>query len=200
MLRRIAVTASLKSLFIRIISALSIATSVPAPMAIPTSALASAGASLIPSPIIATFLPCSFKARIFSSFSPGRTSAITSSIPSFFLTASAVFLLSPVNIIVRICICSNWRIASIEDSFTVSATAIMAMKWHVPSDMFPFPAFPLAVLFSCSTDSFLANNKGVFPSSASRSIVCICSQVSVTPFSSINFLFPAKYRTPSILP
>ena len=35
----------------------SIATSVPAPIAIPMSALANAGASLMPSPTIATFFP-----------------------------------------------------------------------------------------------------------------------------------------------
>ena len=57
LLRLIAVTTSNKSFFISTTSALSIATSVPAPMAIPTSALASAGASFMPSPTIATFLP-----------------------------------------------------------------------------------------------------------------------------------------------
>ncbi len=44
---------------IKAISAVSTATSVPAaPIAMPTSASASAGASLIPSPTIATFSPC----------------------------------------------------------------------------------------------------------------------------------------------
>ncbi len=43
-----------RSLFIRTMSADSMATSVPAPTAIPTSAWDSAGASFIPSPIIAT--------------------------------------------------------------------------------------------------------------------------------------------------
>ena len=38
-------------------SAASIATSVPVPMAMPTSACASAGASLMPSPTIATVFP-----------------------------------------------------------------------------------------------------------------------------------------------
>ena len=45
-LKRIAVTASVNLLFIRIISALSMATSVPAPMAIPTSAAAMSLSSL----------------------------------------------------------------------------------------------------------------------------------------------------------
>jgi hypothetical protein len=46
-----------KFLLTNVILDASIATSVPVPMAMPTSALASAGASLIPSPTIATFLP-----------------------------------------------------------------------------------------------------------------------------------------------
>ena len=43
-----------KSPEINVISLAAIATSVPVPMAIPTSACANAGASLIPSPTIAT--------------------------------------------------------------------------------------------------------------------------------------------------
>ena len=82
LLKRIAPTASIRSFFIRTMSALSMATSVPAPIAIPTSAEASAGASLIPSPIIATLCPLFFKADIFSSFCVGSTPAMTSSIPT----------------------------------------------------------------------------------------------------------------------
>ncbi len=41
----------------RVISLASMATSVPVPMAIPTSALARAGASLMPSPTMATTCP-----------------------------------------------------------------------------------------------------------------------------------------------
>ena len=71
-LKRIAAGTSLKRLFIRTTSAASIAISVPAPIAIPMSALVSAGASLIPSPTIATF-PFSFKSRMTLSFPSGRT-------------------------------------------------------------------------------------------------------------------------------
>ena len=77
-----AVAASRKSLFINTISADSIAMSVPAPMAMPTSARISAGASLIPSPTIATFLPWACNLRTCASFSCGNTSAITLSSPS----------------------------------------------------------------------------------------------------------------------
>src|SRR4029453_7248809 len=56
-LRCIALTMPIRSPFTSVIPALSMATSVPVPIAIPTSAAASAGASLIPSPAIATIAP-----------------------------------------------------------------------------------------------------------------------------------------------
>ena len=82
LLNLIAVDTSIKSLFIKTISADSIATSVPLPMAIPISACAKAGASLIPSPTIPTFTPVS--CNFFTSFalSAGKTSAKTKSIPT----------------------------------------------------------------------------------------------------------------------
>ena len=80
---RIAAGTSESWLFIRTTSAASIATSVPAPMAIPMSARVSAGASLIPSPTIATF-PFSPNARITLSFPSGRTPAITLSTTCLF--------------------------------------------------------------------------------------------------------------------
>ena len=46
-------------------SAVSTATSVPAPMAMPTSAWARAGASLTPSPVIATTEPSDWTSLIF---------------------------------------------------------------------------------------------------------------------------------------
>ena len=52
-----AVTASIRSFRMITASALSIAISVPAPIAIPKSALTRAGASFTPSPTMATFLP-----------------------------------------------------------------------------------------------------------------------------------------------
>ena len=55
--------------------ALSIATSVPVPMAMPTSACASAGASLMPSPAIATLRPSACRRLTCSALSSGSTSA-----------------------------------------------------------------------------------------------------------------------------
>ena len=54
-----------------VMSEASIATSVPVPIASPRSACASAGASLIPSPTIATTSPCSCRRRISATFSSG---------------------------------------------------------------------------------------------------------------------------------
>ena len=100
-LKRIAAGTSLKRLFIKTTSAASIAISVPAPIAIPISALVSAGASLIPSPTIATF-PFSFKSRMTLSFPSGKTPAITWSTPACSPIAFAVRSLSPVNMTTRI--------------------------------------------------------------------------------------------------
>ena len=76
LLNLIAAVTSFKLLFIRTTSAASIATSVPAPIAIPILALVSAGASFIPSPTI-TVLPYSVSSLIVDSLPCGSTPAIT---------------------------------------------------------------------------------------------------------------------------
>ena len=81
--------------------ALCMATSVPAPIAIPTFADASAGASLIPSPVMATDMPCARRRRTISTFCSGRTSDSTSSMPSLPATSSALGRVSPVSIVSR---------------------------------------------------------------------------------------------------
>ena len=70
--------------------ALSIATSVPPPIAMPTSAAASAGASLTPSPTMATRRPSPRSRCTTSLLRSGNTPASTSSMPSAFATARAV--------------------------------------------------------------------------------------------------------------
>ena len=72
------------------------ATSVPAPMAMPTSARARAGASFTPSPTIATDRPRSCSSATARSLSSGSTSANTSSMPRSAATASATWRASPV--------------------------------------------------------------------------------------------------------
>ena len=85
-----AVTASSRSLFMSTTSADSMATSVPAPMARPTSARARAGASLMPSPTMATRFPWAWSSATVFSLSWGSTSATTRFTPSWRPTASAV--------------------------------------------------------------------------------------------------------------
>ncbi len=80
----------------------SLAACVPVFIATPTSAWASAGASLVPSPVIATNLPLACSRLISAILSSGRASARKSSTPACLAIAAAVSGLSPVIIIVRI--------------------------------------------------------------------------------------------------
>ena len=77
-----------------------IATSVPAPIARPTSAWAKAGASFTPSPTMATLRPFDCRSLTRSFLSSGRTCASMRSIPSSRPTASATFWASPVSMAV----------------------------------------------------------------------------------------------------
>ena len=88
----------LRSLFMRTMSADSMATSVPAPTAIPTSAWESAGASFIPSPTIATRFWAIWRSLTSRSLSPGFIPERTLSMPSSDAMASAAALPSPVAI------------------------------------------------------------------------------------------------------
>ena len=88
------------------------ATSVPVPIAIPTSAAASAGASLTPSPAIATTRPSACRRRTTSALRSGSTSASTRSIPTARATTSAAARLSPVSITISRPSARSARIAS----------------------------------------------------------------------------------------
>ena len=79
----------------------SLAAWVPVFIATPTSAWASAGASLVPSPVIATMCPPRCSLRISASLSSGVASARKSSTPASAAMACAVSGLSPVIITVR---------------------------------------------------------------------------------------------------
>ncbi len=79
----------------------SLAAVVPVFMATPTSAWARAGASLVPSPVMATSLPPSCSALISSILFSGVASARKSSTPASWAMAAAVSGLSPVIITVR---------------------------------------------------------------------------------------------------
>ena len=141
------------------------ATSVPAPMAIPVSARVSAGASLIPSPTMAT-LPHFCSSRITDSFPSGRTPAITLSTPAWLPMALAVLSLSPVSMTTSMPIFCISLTAWAESSLMTSATAIMPVS---------FPS--------------LSKNRGVFPCTArSRAFARMVSGISVRP--EINFSDP----------
>ena len=105
------------------------AATVPVFMATPTSAWASAGASLVPSPHIATSLPCACSSRMSASLSSGVAWARKSSTPASAAMAAAVSGLSPVIITVlipmsRIC----WKRAFMPP-FT------MSLSWITPSTL-----------------------------------------------------------------
>ena len=88
---------SLTSSFTNTISAASTAISLPIPpIAIPTVAFFSAGASLIPSPIIQTACLFSWYFSISFNLSSGKQPAYTSPIPNCFAILLAEFSLSPV--------------------------------------------------------------------------------------------------------
>ncbi len=110
----------------RVTSDASMATSAPVPMATPRSAWASAGASLMPSPIIATARPPACSSAILAALSPGSTSARTRSvgIPTWRATASAVARWSPVTSHDSIPAAVNARTASAASGLTGSATTI----------------------------------------------------------------------------
>ncbi len=142
-----AFTTSVNWLFITTMSADSIATSVPVPMAVPILARANAGASLMPSPTIMTIRPSSCSLLTIFSLSAGRTSLSTLSMPSFLATAWAVTVLSPVTI--HTC----WPLSFMAFTATMLSGFIGS-----------------AIPKIAEGTSFIKTTKGVFPSEASFSI------------------------------
>ena len=145
----------------------SIATSVPLPMAIPRSACASAGASLIPSPTIATTLPVSWIRRTFAALSSGKTSARILVMPTWLAIARAVRSLSPVIIHVSIPRACSASTASLEVTLTVSATAMTPI-----------------------TTSLVASSMAVLPDPSRRSIFFSRRSSTRPSFSTINRRLP----------
>ena len=102
---------------------------VPVFMATPTSAWASAGASLVPSPHIATSLPLACSSRISLSLSSGVACARKSSTPASAAIAAAVIGLSPVIMMVRM----PMRRSSAKRSRMPPLT--MSLSWMTPSSL-----------------------------------------------------------------
>ncbi|MNP01436.1 hypothetical protein D3C76_932500 [compost metagenome] len=139
----IAVTTSRTSFLSRMMLPVSLATSEPEPMAMPMSAVAKAGASLTPSPTMATTCPSLCSCLITAALSSGKTSAITRSMPTCRAIASAVRWLSPLSSTTLMPLASNAATASAASGLMVSATAI------TPSKRSPSPT-SIAVLPSAS--------------------------------------------------
>ncbi len=101
------------------------ATSAPVPIATPRSAAARAGASLMPSPTMATTLPRARSSSTTPALSPGSTWARTRSggIPTCAATARAVARWSPVTSQASMPAASRARTASADSGFTGSAIA-----------------------------------------------------------------------------
>ncbi len=113
--RRRTLAMPVRSPLSRVTPALSIATSVPEPMAMPASAAARAGVSFTPSPAMATIRPSPFSRATTALLPSGSTSASTSLIPSRRATAWAVVRLSPVSMTMRMpSACSSWRTGAVE--------------------------------------------------------------------------------------
>ena len=106
----------------------SLAAEVPVFIATPTSAWASAGASLVPSPVIATSLPPSCSDRIRAILSSGVASARKSSTPASSAIALAVSGLSPVIITVRMPMARSWSKRSRMPGLTMSLRWIDAQR------------------------------------------------------------------------
>ena len=97
---------------------------VPVFMATPTSACASAGASLVPSPVIATSRPSACCARISSILASGVASARKSSTPDSSAILAAVSRLSPVTMTVRMPIRRSRSKRSAMPSLTTSLSSM----------------------------------------------------------------------------
>ena len=98
----------------------SLAAWVPVFMATPTSAWASAGASLVPSPVMATRCPAACSSRMRASFISGVAWARKSSTPASAAMAAAVSGLSPVIITVRMPMARSWAKRSLMPPLTTS--------------------------------------------------------------------------------
>ncbi|SSS89214.1 Uncharacterised protein [Acinetobacter baumannii] len=133
-----------RSFFIRTTSAVSKATSVPSPIAIPTDAVARAGASLMPSPTIATVPKCSLSFFTSVTFVSGRHSAIYASIWLSEAIALAVFSPSPVSMTV-------WMPSFLKASMAVTVSSrTTSFKVSIPA--IPRSSLAYTIVLPCSAN------------------------------------------------
>ena len=151
----------------------SLADDVPLFIATPTSAWARAGASLVPSPVIATRRPPSCSFLISAILSSGVASARKSSTPASSAMARAVSGLSPVIITVRMPI----RRISSKRSRMPSLTT--SLRWITPRARAGLPS-------TCS-----ATTSGVPPPVEMASTMAPTSAVGCPPLSRTHFITAA---------
>ncbi|CAM5652298.1 hypothetical protein SHIRM173S_05628 [Streptomyces hirsutus] len=151
----------------------SLAAEVPVFIATPTSACASAGASFVPSPVIATSRPPSCSRLIRASLSSGVASARKSSTPASSEIALAVSGLSPVIMTVRMPMVRMWSNRSRMPSLTTS------FRWMTPSTRAP-------VTSPCRITS--PTTKGVPPVAETPSTRWPASWVGWPPWSRTHFI------------
>jgi len=96
---------------VRIITAASLVTSVPVPMAMPMSAFFTAGASLTPSPVIATIWPCFLRTLTRRTLCSGLTRAITP-MPSTLASASSSLMAANPAPLITVPSMPSWRAAA----------------------------------------------------------------------------------------
>ena len=183
-LRRMAWAMPRRSPFTRVMPALCMATSVPVPMAIPTSASLRAGASLMPSPAIATCLPPARSIFTWATFPAGSISASTVSSPSCLATAAAVRRLSPVSM--TSFRPSAWRslMASAVVALIGSATArIPAILPSMATNITVLPSswrFKADASSGSKSVSFSSRRKSGFPTITTRSPTVPATPPAVT--------------------
>ena len=142
----------------------SFAACVPVFIATPTSACASAGASLVPSPVIATSLPSACSRLISAILSSGVAWARKSSTPASAAIAAAVSGLSPVIITVLMPIARRCAKRSRMPPLT------MSFRWMTPSACVPS-----------------ATTSGVPPARAMRSTMPASCPGTVPPLATTHF-------------
>ncbi|EXU92327.1 hypothetical protein P354_25245 [Streptomyces noursei PD-1] len=194
----------------------SLAAEVPVFMATPTSAWASAGASLVPSPVIATSFPPSCSRRISAILSSGAASARTSSTPASWAMAWAVSGLSPVIMTVLMPIRRSWsnrsRIPSLTTSLRWTTPSTRAsdapprrVTWPTTSGVPPLAEMPSTM---CPTSSVgcppLSRTQRITAVAAPlRSARCSCGSSRSTPLirlCAVNGTNPAPASSPSLRP
>mmetsp|Transcript_1433 Transcript_1433/g.3718 ORF Transcript_1433/g.3718 Transcript_1433/m.3718 type:complete len:360 (-) Transcript_1433:1784-2863(-) len=176
-LRCSAMTMSVRRLRMRMTSAASTATAVPAPMAMPMSACASDGASLMPSPTMAT-MPClSCSSRMVACLSPGRQSACTlaTSMPRRSATSLATDPLSPVHMYTATP--ARWSAAMVRGASSLTVSEM--------------PRTPSTPTISCPTST------AVMPRVRRLSALALTASGTIRPERSMSSSLPAQSAAPS---